>query len=97
MGGVYAALPEIASEKKIRAIGGRPANAGNSSPLMRSARHPDCFGRTFTNNFIRAARFNVTRIFQFCAPQFSIFEAMRAGKKPPHIREETSNDEPDVR
>jgi hypothetical protein len=48
---------------------------------MRLVRHdPDYLTRKICLNFIRAARFNVTRIIKFRAPGISIFETMRAAK-----------------
>src|ERR1700738_2357831 len=97
MRGVYAALPEIASEKKIRAIGNRPANARNSSPLMRSTCHPRLFWMNIFRKILFVLRgLTLPGYFNSARRSFPYFKPC-APVKPPRIREETSNDKPDVR
>jgi hypothetical protein len=75
--GVYAIAGEIARQG-IHATNGRLAIIPNSQ-VLRGCRHdPDDFTRRVCENFSLAARFNVTRIIQFCARDISLFETMRA-------------------
>src|SRR5258708_32889110 len=58
---------------------------------------PDYLTRKICANFIRAARFNVTRIIKFRAPAISIFEAMHVAKRLPGISGRLANDESGIR
>src|ERR1700682_4829653 len=87
--------PRNSKRKAISRDQDPSVTAPNSRALMRLARHADDFSGQFGETFSLPARFNVTRIIQFCAPQFSLFETMRAAKKPPNTREVLSDDKPD--
>jgi hypothetical protein len=76
----------------MRAIHGRYLSA-ELAGVVAASRFIPALSREIPYNFNRTARFNVTGIIQFCAPEFSIFGAMHAAKTSSGYREEIRDDE----